>query len=148
MATPAVRRHQGARSRRAEVRGGGKQAALRRRARASARAGSSRSPIWVGGGRDLRGEARAASSRRSTARCTAAAMRSMLAQNWCAPDRLVVTQAAGASPRRSTRLLADELKKLSRSQSALIVDRGASTRSSMLAARNLPHVEVLHRRGR
>jgi len=55
-------------------------------------------------------------------------------------DRLVVTQQlAVAEPR--TKLLVDELKKLS-VQSALIVIE-AQDDKLMLAARNLPHVEVI-----
>ncbi|MBK6673609.1 MAG: 50S ribosomal protein L4 [Proteobacteria bacterium] len=122
---------------RAEVRGGGRKPHAQK-GTGSARAGSIRSPIWVGGGRAFAARPRSF-EQKVNRKMYRAGLRSMLAQ-LVRTDRLVVTQQlAVAEPR--TKLLVDELKKLS-VQSALIVIE-AQDDKLMLAARNLPHVEVI-----
>lgn len=122
---------------RAEVRGGGRKPHSQK-GTGSARAGSIRSPIWVGGGRAFAARPRNY-EQKVNRKMYRAGLRSMLAQ-LVRTDRLVVTQQlAVAEPR--TKLLVDELKKLS-VQSALIVIE-AQDDKLMLAARNLPHVEVI-----
>ena len=122
---------------RAEVRGGGRKPHAQK-GTGSARAGSIRSPIWVGGGRAFAARPRSF-EQKVNRKMYRAGLRSMLAQ-LVRTDRLVVTQQlAVAEPR--TKLLVDELKKLS-VQSALIVIE-AQDDKLMLAARNLPHVDVL-----
>ena len=122
---------------RAEVRGGGRKPHAQK-GTGSARAGSIRSPIWVGGGRAFAARPRSF-EQKVNRKMYRAGPRSMLAQ-LVRTDRLVVTQQlAVAEPR--TKLLVDELKKLS-VQSALIVIE-AQDDKLMLAARNLPHVEVI-----
>ena len=122
---------------RAEVRGGGRKPHAQK-GTGSARAGSIRSPIWVGGGRAFAARPRDY-SQKVNRKMYRGGLRSMLAQ-LVRTDRLVVTQQlAVAEPR--TKLLVDELKKLS-VQSALIVIE-AQDDKLMLAARNLPHVEVI-----
>jgi large subunit ribosomal protein L4 len=122
---------------RAEVRGGGRKPHSQK-GTGRARAGSIRSPIWVGGGRAFAARPRDY-EQKVNRKMYRAGMRSMLAQ-LARTDRLVITESLSlASPR--TRLLVEELKKLSL-QSALIVIE-AQDEKLELAARNLPHVEVI-----
>jgi large subunit ribosomal protein L4 len=122
---------------RAEVRGGGRKPHSQK-GTGRARAGSIRSPIWVGGGRAFAARPRDY-EQKVNRKMYRAGMRSMLAQ-LARTDRLVITESlALASPR--TKLLVEELKKLSL-QSALIVIE-AQDEKLELAARNLPHVEVI-----
>ena len=122
---------------RAEVRGGGRKPHSQK-GTGSARAGSIRSPIWVGGGRAFAARPRSF-EQKVNRKMYRAGLRSMLAQ-LVRTDRLVVTQSlAVAEPR--TRLLVGELKTLG-IQNALIVIE-AQDDKLMLAARNLPHVEVI-----
>jgi large subunit ribosomal protein L4 len=122
---------------RAEVRGGGRKPHSQK-GTGRARAGSIRSPIWVGGGRAFAARPRNF-EQKVNRKMYRAGLRSMLAQ-LARTDRLVVTEALSlAEPR--TKLLAGELKKLSL-QSVLIVIE-AQDDKLMLAARNLPHVEVI-----
>jgi large subunit ribosomal protein L4 len=122
---------------RAEVRGGGRKPHAQK-GTGRARAGSIRSPIWVGGGRAFAARPRNF-EQKVNRKMYRAGLRSMLAQ-LARTDRLVVTEALSlAEPR--TKLLAGELKKLSL-QSVLIVIE-AQDDKLMLAARNLPHVEVI-----
>jgi len=55
-------------------------------------------------------------------------------------DRLVVTQALAVTEPR-TKLLIGELKKLSLENTLIVIE--AQDEKLMLAARNLPHVEVI-----
>jgi large subunit ribosomal protein L4 len=122
---------------RAEVRGGGRKPHAQK-GTGRARAGSIRSPIWVGGGRAFAARPRNF-EQKVNRKMYRAGLRSMLAQ-LARTDRLVVTEALSlAEPR--TKLLVGELKKLSL-QSVLIVIE-AQDDKLMLAARNLPHVEVI-----
>jgi large subunit ribosomal protein L4 len=122
---------------RAEVRGGGRKPHAQK-GTGQARAGSSRSPIWVGGGRAFAARPRNF-EQKVNRKMYRAGLRSMLAQ-LARTDRLVVTETLSlAEPR--TKLLVGELKKLSL-QSVLIVIE-VQDEKLMLAARNLPHVEVI-----
>jgi large subunit ribosomal protein L4 len=122
---------------RAEVRGGGRKPHSQK-GTGSARAGSIRSPIWVGGGRAFAARPRSF-EQKVNRKMYRAGLRSMLAQ-LVRTDRLVVTQQlAVAEPR--TRLLVDELKKLSVDSALIVIE--AQDDKLMLAARNLPHVEVI-----
>jgi large subunit ribosomal protein L4 len=122
---------------RAEVRGGGKKPHAQK-GTGQARAGSSRSPIWVGGGRAFAARPRDY-SQKVNRKMYRAGLRSMLAQ-LVRTDRLVVTESfAVAQPR--TKLLLGELKKLSLGSALLVIE--AQDEKLMLAARNLPHVEVI-----
>ncbi len=124
---------------RAEVRGGGRKPHSQK-GTGRARAGSIRSPIWVGGGRAFAARPRDY-EQKVNRKMYRAGMRSMLAQ-LARTDRLIVTESLSlASPR--TKLLVDELKKLSL-QSALIVIE-AQDEKLELAARNLPQRGSDHR---
>jgi large subunit ribosomal protein L4 len=122
---------------RAEVRGGGKKPHAQKGS-GRARAGSIRSPLWIGGGRAFAARPRDF-EQKVNRKAYRAGLRSMLGQ-LVRTDRLVVTeQFAVAEPR--TKLLVGELKKLSL-ESALIVIEAQDDKLA-LAARNLPHVEVI-----
>jgi len=122
---------------RAEVRGGGKKPHSQK-GTGRARAGSSRGPIWVGGGRAFAARPRDF-GQKVNRKMYRAGLRSMLAQ-LARTDRLLVTDALSVAEPR-TKLLLGELKKLS-VESALIVIE-AQDEKLQLAARNLPHVEVI-----
>jgi len=122
---------------RAEVRGGGRKPHAQK-GTGQARAGSTRGPIWVGGGRAFAARPRDF-TQKVNRKMYRAGLRSMLAQ-LARTDRLVVTESFGVAEPR-TRLLVDELKKLS-VESALIVIE-AQDEKLQLAARNLPHVDVI-----
>jgi len=122
---------------RAEVRGGGQQP-WNQKGTGSARAGSIRSPIWVGGGRAFAAQPRDF-SQKVNRKMYRGAMRSMLSE-LVRQDRLVVT-ASLAIDAPKTRLLAAQLKSLSLENVLIIVE--ASDDKLELAARNLPHVELL-----
>jgi large subunit ribosomal protein L4 len=122
---------------RAEVRGGGRKPHSQK-GTGRARAGSIRSPIWVGGGRAFAARPRSF-DQKVNRKMYRAGMRSMLAQ-LARTDRLVVTESLSlAGPR--TKLLVGELKKLSLESALIVVE--AQDEKLQLAARNLPHVEVI-----
>jgi large subunit ribosomal protein L4 len=122
---------------RAEVRGGGRKPHAQK-GTGSARAGSIRSPIWVGGGRAFAARPRNF-EQKVNRKMYRAGIRSMLAQ-LVRTDRLVVTQELAVSEPR-TKLLIGELKKLSVDNVLIVIE--AQDEKLLLAARNLPHVEVI-----
>jgi large subunit ribosomal protein L4 len=122
---------------RAEVRGGGRKPHAQK-GTGSARAGSIRSPIWVGGGRAFAAQPRDF-SQKVNRKMYRGALRSMLSE-LVRQDRLVVT-ASLSIEQPKTKLLAAQLKALSLDNVLIIVE--AADEKLMLAARNLPHVELL-----
>src|SRR5688572_1817303 len=122
---------------RAEVRGGGRKPHAQK-GTGQARAGSSRSPIWVGGGRAFAARPRDY-SQKVNRKMYRAGLRSMLAQ-LVRTDRLVVTESLSVAEPR-TKLLVGELTKLSLNNVLIVIE--AQDDKLMLAARNLPHVEVI-----
>jgi large subunit ribosomal protein L4 len=122
---------------RAEVRGGGRKP-WAQKGTGQARSGSNRSPIWVGGGKTFAAKPRdfAQKVNRKMYRGAIRAMLSELART----ERLLVTDAIALEAPK-TRLLANQLKAWSL-PSVLIVVEAADERLA-LAARNLPHVEVI-----
>ena len=122
---------------RAEVRGGGKKP-WGQKGTGSARAGSIRSPIWVGGGRAFAARPRD-NSQKVNRKMYRAGIRSMLGE-LVRQDRLVILQdLLLAEPK--TKLLAGQLKSLSLDNVLVVVE--AQDEKVFLAARNLPHVEVV-----
>jgi large subunit ribosomal protein L4 len=122
---------------RAEVRGGGKKP-WAQKGTGSARAGSIRSPIWVGGGRAFAARPRDF-TQKVNRKMYRAGLRSMLGQ-LVRTDRLVVSSDLSlAEPK--TKLLVEKLKKLSLENVLIVVE--AQDDKLFLAARNLPFVDVL-----
>ena len=121
----------------AEVRGGGKKP-WAQKGTGQARAGSSRSPIWVGGGRAFAAKPRSFEQKvnRKMYRGALTSMLSELART----DRLIVANDIPLEAPK-TRLLAIQLKKWELENVLIVVE--ALDEKLFLAARNLPHVEVL-----
>ena len=122
---------------RAEVRGGGRKPHSQK-GTGSARAGSIRSPIWVGGGRAFAARPRNY-EQKVNRKMYRAGLRSMLAQ-LVRTDRLVVTPSLSVAEPR-TKLLVGELAKLSLKNALVVIE--AQDDKLMLASRNLPNVEVI-----
>lgn len=122
---------------RAEVSGGGKKP-WSQKGTGQARAGSNRSPIWVGGGRAFAAKPRSFEQKvnRKMYRGALCSMLSELART----ERLVVTEALALEAPR-TKLLAGQLKAWSLASVLIVVE--ATDEKLFLAARNLPHVEVI-----
>ncbi|MFN5011922.1 MAG: 50S ribosomal protein L4 [Gammaproteobacteria bacterium] len=121
----------------AEVRGGGKKPHSQK-GTGQARAGSSRSPIWVGGGRAFAAKPRSF-EQKVNRKMYRGALRSMLSE-LVRQDRLVVTDGLELEAPK-TRLLAARLKSMSLDKVLIVVE--AIDEKLFLAARNLPHVGVL-----
>jgi len=121
----------------AEVSGGGKKP-WSQKGTGQARAGSSRSPIWVGGGRAFAAKPRSF-AQKVNRKMYRGALRSMLSE-LVRQDRLIVTNAIDLEAPK-TRLLAAQLKSLALENVLIVVE--AIDEKLFLAARNLPHVQVL-----
>jgi len=122
---------------RAEVRGGGKKP-WRQKGTGSARAGSIRSPIWVGGGRAFAAAPRDF-SQKVNRKMYRAALRAMLSE-LVRQDRLVVMSSLAVEAPK-TKLLLQQLKSLALDDVLILVE--APDERLTLAARNLPNVELL-----
>lgn len=122
---------------RAEVRGGGRKP-YAQKGTGQARAGSSRSPIWVGGGVTFAAKPRDF-SQKVNRKMYRGALRSMLSE-LARTERLLVTDGLALEAPK-TRLLVSQLKSLSLTNVLIVVE--AIDERLFLAARNLPHVEVL-----
>jgi large subunit ribosomal protein L4 len=122
---------------RAEVRGGGRKPHAQK-GTGSARAGSIRSPIWVGGGRTFAAQPRDF-TQKVNRKMYRGAIRSMLSE-LVRQDRLVVTPSFAVEQPR-TKLLLAQLKSLALEDVLIIVE--AADEKLTLAARNLPNVELL-----
>jgi large subunit ribosomal protein L4 len=122
---------------RAEVRGGGKKPHAQK-GTGQARAGSSRSPIWRGGGVTFAARPRDF-AQKVNRKMYRGAMRSMLSE-LVRQDRLVVTaEIALEAPK--TQLLATKLSTWSLRNVLIVVE--ALDEKLLLAARNLKHVELI-----
>jgi large subunit ribosomal protein L4 len=122
---------------RAEVRGGGRKPHAQK-GTGQARAGSSRSPIWVGGGRTFAAKPRDY-AQKVNRKMYQGAMRSMLSE-LARTDRLRVTEELTLE-KGKTRLLVNQLKSWDLDDVLIIVE--AVEEKLYLAARNLHKVEVL-----
>ena len=123
---------------RAAVRGGGAKP-WKQKGTGRARAGTSRSPIWVGGGRTFAAKPRDY-GQKVNRKMYRAAMRSILSELVRQDRLIVVDQIKIAEPR--TKLLAARLDELKVGRNVLLLVESYKTKVS-LAARNLPYVDVL-----
>src|SRR5581483_8417661 len=122
---------------RAEVSGGGRKP-WSQKGTGQARAGSNRSPIWVGGGKTFAARPRSF-AQKVNRKMYRGAMRSVLSE-LARTDRLVVaSEIALDAPK--TKLLVERLKSWALADVLIIVE--AADEKLALAARNLPRVEVL-----
>ena len=122
---------------RAEVRGGGRKPHAQK-GTGQARAGSNRSPIWVGGGRTFAAKPRDF-AQKVNRKMYQGAMRSMLSE-LARQDRLRVTEDITLEAGK-TRLLVNQLKDWELDNVLIIVE--AVEEKLFLAARNLYKVQVL-----
>ena len=122
---------------RAEVRGGGRKPHAQK-GTGQARAGSSRSPIWVGGGRAFAAKPRDY-TQKVNRKMYQGAIRSMLSE-LARQDRLRVVEEIALEAGK-TRLLVNQLKDWELENVLIIVE--AVDEKLFLAARNLYKVEVL-----
>jgi large subunit ribosomal protein L4 len=122
---------------RAEVRGGGKKP-WSQKGTGQARVGSIRSPIWVGGGRAFAAKPRDF-SQKVNRKMYRAAMQTMVSQ-LVREDRLVAVEALELSGPR-TKLLISKLAEFGLKRALILVE--AYEEKLFLAARNIPHVEVM-----
>src|SRR5579859_185634 len=122
---------------RAEVSGGGRKP-WAQKGTGQARVGSNRSPIWVGGGRTFAAKPRDF-AQKVNRKMYRGAIRSMLSE-LARTERLLVTDGIQLSEAK-TKLLANQLKQWSLPSVLIVVE--ATDQKLSLAARNLPHVEVL-----
>jgi large subunit ribosomal protein L4 len=122
---------------RSDARGGGAKP-WRQKGTGRARAGTSRSPIWTGGGRTFAARPRD-HAQKVNRKMYRGALRAILSELF-RRDRVTVIEAlAVAEPK--TRELKAQLKALDVDSGALIVE--AFDENLWLAARNLPNLEVL-----
>jgi len=122
---------------RAEVSGGGKKP-WSQKGTGQARAGSNRSPIWVGGGKTFAAKPRDF-EQKVNRKMYRGALRSMLSE-LARTERLVVAESLALEAPK-TKILAGQLKAWSLESVLIVVE--ASDEKLFLAARNLPHVEVI-----
>jgi large subunit ribosomal protein L4 len=122
---------------RAEVSGGGKKP-WSQKGTGQARAGSNRSPIWVGGGKTFAAKPRDF-EQKVNRKMYRGALRSMLSE-LARTERLVVTESLGLEAPK-TKLLVGQLKAWSLESVLIVVE--ATDEKLFLAARNLPRVEVI-----
>jgi large subunit ribosomal protein L4 len=122
---------------RAEVRGGGKKP-WSQKGTGQARAGSIRSPIWVGGGRAFAARPRDF-SQKVNRKMYRAAMQSMVSE-LVRTDRLYAVESIELTAPR-TKLLISKLSEFGLSRALILVE--AYEEKLFLAARNIPYVEVM-----
>jgi large subunit ribosomal protein L4 len=122
---------------RAEVRGGGRKP-WSQKGTGQARVGSNRSPLWIGGGRTFAAKPRDF-SQKVNRKMYRGAIRALLAE-LVRTERLLVTDGIELTAAK-TKLLAQQLKAWSLPSVLIVV--AASDAKLSLAARNLPHVEVI-----
>jgi large subunit ribosomal protein L4 len=133
----AGRRGTKAQLNRAGVRGGGAKP-WRQKGTGRARAGTTRGPIWVGGGRAFPGHNRDF-SQKVNRKMYKGAMQSIVSE-LVRTDRLIVVDELSMSEPK-TKLMAAKLADLGATSALILAE--AFDENVFLAARNLPHVSVM-----
>jgi large subunit ribosomal protein L4 len=133
-----ARRGTKAHKNRSAVRGGGAKP-WAQKGTGRARAGTSRSPIWVGGGRTFAAKPRDF-TQKVNRKMYRAAMRSILSE-LIRQDRLIVVDKFKVDEAK-TKAMTTKLDELELGRTVLILVKSYKT-DLCLAARNLPHVDVL-----
>ncbi|NNL99188.1 MAG: 50S ribosomal protein L4 [Gammaproteobacteria bacterium] len=131
-----ARRGTAAQKTRSDVRGGGAKP-WRQKGTGRARAGTSRSPLWRGGGVTFAARPRDY-SQKVNRKMYRGAMRSIFSELVRQERLLVVDEVAPAAPK--TRELASALKEIDGRSVLILTDN--VTENLYLAARNLPHVDI------
>src|ERR1700688_1824775 len=122
---------------RAEVRGGGRKP-YAQKGTGQARAGSNRSPIWVGGGRTFAAKPRDF-TQKVNRKMYRAAMQSMVSE-LVRQDRLVAVETIELDAPR-TKLLISKLAEFGLTRALILIE--AHDEKLFLAARNVPYVDVM-----
>ena len=122
---------------RADVSGGGRKP-FRQKGTGSARAGSIRSPIWVGGGKTFAARPQDW-SQKVNRKMYRGAMQCILAE-LVRQDRLVLVEEFAVAAPKTKELLA-KLNDLNATRALIVTD--AVDENLYLAARNIPHVDVV-----
>lgn len=122
---------------RSEVRGGGAKP-WRQKGTGRARAGTSRSPIWIGGGVTFAAKKRDY-SQKVNKKMYRAALRSILSKAVAEGSLVVADDLDLAEPK--TRLLQEKLDDLGVTNALILVDEMQA--ALFLASRNIPNVQVL-----
>jgi large subunit ribosomal protein L4 len=122
---------------RAEVRGGGRKP-WRQKGTGQARAGTIRSPLWVGGGRTFAAKPRNF-EQKVNRKMYRAALRSVLSELLRQERLVVTTELAVAAPK--TKELKAKLASFDVASGLIVVE--AFNENLWLAARNLPNVDVV-----
>ena len=122
---------------RADVAGGGKKP-FRQKGTGRARAGSIRSPIWVGGGKTFAARPQDW-SQKVNRKMYRGAMQCILAE-LVRQDRLVLVEEIAVAAPKTKELLA-KLNDLNATRALIVTD--AVDENLYLAARNIPHVDVV-----
>ena len=126
---------------RSDVSGGGKKP-WRQKGTGRARAGSTRSPVWVGGG-SAHGPHPRKYTKKMPRKMRRAALRSALSAKASAQEIIVLDEFAIAEPK--TRVMAQVLKQLVGDESVLILvpEKSTDYTNVELSARNLPEAKTL-----
>ena len=122
---------------RGEVSGGGKKP-FRQKGTGRARAGSIRSPIWVGGGKTFAARPQDW-SQKVNRKMYRGAMQCIMAE-LVRQDRLILVEEFAVAAQTTTELLA-KLNDLNATRALIVTD--AVDENLYLAARNIPHVDVV-----
>ncbi len=126
---------------RSEVRGGGKKP-WRQKGTGRARHGSTRSPIWIGGGITFGPTNKRNYSVKLNKKVKAKVIKMILSDK-VASDKLVLVESYNL-PEAKTKMLQDTLDKLPTKGGTVLAVTKNSTENIVTAAKNLPEIDTIH----